>query len=459
MVASGVEPDAVSFSTLMSASAKGGNLTRTMDTLKEMHEAGVAPNAYSYNALLLGFTRQPELWEMALEVLDRMQAAGVQPDDHSYSYLYTTCAGAGQWEHASALMQEMSARKFTAPKRKFAEAVAELAEAEQWVGAVAAWEALDRTKTEIQAASIDTYQAAMQAYAELGQLKSVLTLWEEIYELGLEHAAMRMPAETYLALLEACGDDWRVAASVIESMVQADRVQDADSFHAVVNACTKASSAAHGARLGVEALRSMYTAGAAPSAEAMHALLECCVKAGDMMPLITILWDSGEVGLAAELYMQTCATAAPVGSDGTLELDLEGLGSSQAVMRTVLWLAEHRRRLIEGHALANTVVLVTSRGRHVPVNGALEGRQAVAAVLERLGAPFAVSTRRPGCLAASGQELARWLASVTEAELWNGEKLQPRQTHASPEPSLVLQLSTPDESTVDEPLRAQEVLN
>ena len=101
-----------------------------------------------------------------------------------------------------------------------------------------------------------------------------------------------------------------------------------------------------------------------------------------------------------------------------MELNLENAKSAQsAEMHVMLWLVSYRRQLLAGHQAPAALVVVTSKGKDVVVNGALEARHAVATLLHSLGSPFQVDRERPGCLVASGPSVTEWLRERSEAEL------------------------------------------
>ena len=59
----GLEPNTVTYSTLIAALARGGQTDMALEAFARMCAAGVRPNAHTYNSLLHACTSGPGRWE------------------------------------------------------------------------------------------------------------------------------------------------------------------------------------------------------------------------------------------------------------------------------------------------------------------------------------------------------------------------------------------------------------
>jgi pentatricopeptide repeat protein len=82
-----VEPDIVTFSTIVKGYCMSGDVDKAFGLLKEMQEDGkYAPDEVMFNSLLDGCAKQHRL-ETALKLLEDMRAAGVSPSNYTLSIL------------------------------------------------------------------------------------------------------------------------------------------------------------------------------------------------------------------------------------------------------------------------------------------------------------------------------------------------------------------------------------
>eukprot|EP00752_Nemacystus_decipiens_P013036 g11533.t1 len=142
MVANGVEPTVVGYTSVVSALAHCGEVDRTMELLREMKEdAGIEPNEQTYAAAILacGNGGQGELvrqvlrdmtdagitprltgylsairssgecgmWREAVSLLAEMEEAGVHPTVSCYNAAIMACGKSGMWQEALDLLAEM----------------------------------------------------------------------------------------------------------------------------------------------------------------------------------------------------------------------------------------------------------------------------------------------------------------------------------------------------------------
>ncbi len=75
MQEAGLQPDHITYSTLISANEKAGELAEALALLDKLHEAGGAASADTY-VKIMQYLAGKQLWNRALEVFLELQAAG-----------------------------------------------------------------------------------------------------------------------------------------------------------------------------------------------------------------------------------------------------------------------------------------------------------------------------------------------------------------------------------------------
>merc|ERR1719384_3012917 len=87
VIEKGLEPNVVTFGSLIDSCAKAGNLARAEAWYEKMIERGVAPSGHTYSAVINACARQggPQCAEVAEKWLGRSEQAGVTQDIVLYS--------------------------------------------------------------------------------------------------------------------------------------------------------------------------------------------------------------------------------------------------------------------------------------------------------------------------------------------------------------------------------------
>jgi len=106
----GLEPDLVTYSTLVKGYSLAGDVERGFKVLKEMRAGGkLKPDEIMYNSLLDGCAREHRV-DQALELLETMQGAGIAPSNHTLSILVKLLGRARKLDKAFAIIQDLTAR-------------------------------------------------------------------------------------------------------------------------------------------------------------------------------------------------------------------------------------------------------------------------------------------------------------------------------------------------------------
>lgn len=106
LVAAGHTPIATTYTALISAYGKSGQLHKALQTFNTMIRTGCERNIITYNALLATCERSGE-WELALQLFNQMHKEGCHPNTVSFNSLINVCAQAGKWEKAAEIFERM----------------------------------------------------------------------------------------------------------------------------------------------------------------------------------------------------------------------------------------------------------------------------------------------------------------------------------------------------------------
>jgi pentatricopeptide repeat protein len=90
--ASGQHPNVEAYTNLLDGHAKSGNLTRALDTLRQMEERGVESNVVTYTCIIGALAREKKT-EQAKKMLSYMQANGHQPSVVTYNSFISGLVG------------------------------------------------------------------------------------------------------------------------------------------------------------------------------------------------------------------------------------------------------------------------------------------------------------------------------------------------------------------------------
>jgi pentatricopeptide repeat protein len=107
LLESGLQPISTTYTALISAYGKAGQLDKALDTFQTMLQRGCERSVITYSALISACEKAGR-WELALQLFEQMQREGCAPNTVTYNSLITACqqgeaaAGAYGWrEHGS----------------------------------------------------------------------------------------------------------------------------------------------------------------------------------------------------------------------------------------------------------------------------------------------------------------------------------------------------------------------
>ena len=104
-------PDVYSYTSVIDACAKAGQLERALEVSEGMRRARVSPGLVTFNALISACGTGGGKWRRALEFVGEMVDSGVTPDAFTFTLVLAACeAGGGEWDQVSLRLREMRGR-------------------------------------------------------------------------------------------------------------------------------------------------------------------------------------------------------------------------------------------------------------------------------------------------------------------------------------------------------------
>lgn len=105
-------PDVFSYTSVITACAKAGELERAVETFHDMRRARVEPNLITYNALISACGPPRGDWRRALSFVEEMLNSGLTPDDFTLTTVIAACeaarGGEGEWDKMALRIRGMS---------------------------------------------------------------------------------------------------------------------------------------------------------------------------------------------------------------------------------------------------------------------------------------------------------------------------------------------------------------
>merc|ERR1719414_2603995 len=108
MLDQAVQPNAHTFSAVISACAKGGDVAAASQHLKRMEEASIPADVVVYSSVLDACAKAGDS-ESAMQVFHQMRAHGIRPNVVAYASLARPFAHRGNWIEVEHLANEMRA--------------------------------------------------------------------------------------------------------------------------------------------------------------------------------------------------------------------------------------------------------------------------------------------------------------------------------------------------------------
>lgn len=105
-------PDVYSYTSVIDACAKSGQLQRALEVLEGMQRVRVTPSLVTYNALILACgAGGVGDWRRALGFVEEMIDSGLKPDAFTFTLTLAACeAGGGDWDRVLLRLRDMGAK-------------------------------------------------------------------------------------------------------------------------------------------------------------------------------------------------------------------------------------------------------------------------------------------------------------------------------------------------------------
>merc|ERR1719324_1473153 len=106
MVEKGVQPNAHSFSAVINACAKAGDVAAASNHLAAMEKSGVLADVVVYSGVLDACAKAGDT-DLAMRTFQQMRSQGIQPNVVSYASLARPFAHKGDWQQVEQLQKEL----------------------------------------------------------------------------------------------------------------------------------------------------------------------------------------------------------------------------------------------------------------------------------------------------------------------------------------------------------------
>ncbi|KAF0903789.1 hypothetical protein E2562_029894, partial [Oryza meyeriana var. granulata] len=211
-----IEPDLVSFNTLINARAKSGCLAAggALKLLHEVRQAGLRPDAITYNTLISACSQGSNL-DDAVALFEEMIASECRPDLWTYNAMVSVHGRCGKAQEAERMFKELVEKGFQPDAVTYNSLLYAFAKE----GDV---DRVERVCEELVKAGFKkdgiTYNTMIHMYGKMGRLDLALGLYDEMRAIGCTPDAV-----TYTVLVDSLGKMDRIseAGKVLEEMADA----------------------------------------------------------------------------------------------------------------------------------------------------------------------------------------------------------------------------------------------
>ncbi|KAL6606005.1 hypothetical protein ACP70R_041658 [Stipagrostis hirtigluma subsp. patula] len=275
----GIEPDLVSFNTLINARAKSGCLAAgvALDLLHEVREAGLRPDVITYNTLISACSQSSNL-DDAVAVFEEMIASECRPDLWTYNAMVSVHGRCGKAQEAEQLFRELVDKGFMPDAVTYNSLLYAFAKEGNVEKVEHVCEELVKAgfkKEEI------TYNTMIHMYGKMGRLDLAVGLYDEMRAMGCTPDAV-----TYTVLIDSLGKMDRIAEAgkVLEEMVDAGLKPTLLTFSALICAYSKS-----GRRAEAEStFDRMVASGVNPDRLAYLVMLDIFARSGETEKLMSL---------------------------------------------------------------------------------------------------------------------------------------------------------------------------
>lgn len=273
MKSKGVEPDLVSFNTLINARAKSGKMRpgSALELLNEVRQSGLRPDSITYNTLISACSHYSNL-EDAVRVFSNMKESGCYPDLWTYNAMVSVYGRSGFTREAERLFLELGDKGFSPDAVTYNSLLFAYAKDGDMVKVRRVCDEMVNSGFKMDEI---TYNTIIHMYGKRGDLDLALELYNEMKLAG------RTPdAVTYTVLVDSLGKANRIseAGKVMKEMVEARVRPTLRTFSALICGYAKAG-------MRIEAERTfdlMVRSGIKPDLLAYSVMLDILLRSDDI---------------------------------------------------------------------------------------------------------------------------------------------------------------------------------
>jgi len=288
------------FNAFLDACGRCGRYSLAAGVCREMEEAGVAPDVFTFNTLMSGAAGALDMGAVRAH-LEEMEARGVQPQQQTYGILMSAAANnRGELPWALGLYEEMKTRGIPANNFIVSALLKACAKAEK--GGEAGFEIFDEFRA-VQKPNLVTFTSLVSVCSCTKQHVRAIRLLDEMEEAGIRPNTVTYSA--VLAVLEKQGQ-WERAEMVWGRMEAAGVKPNTQTFNVMLMCYAKAK------RVGkaIELFETMEAARSPPDIISYNALIHAAAKTQQSNLALNLLDQAISAGLRPNKHTMSGAVDA-----------------------------------------------------------------------------------------------------------------------------------------------------
>lgn len=211
-----LKPNTFSYTALISALARVGDWQRAGKYFKEMKEvaeteSGVSPNRVTFSSMISVYDKANK-FDMAMKTYKEQLDSNIQPDLITYASILTACQRAGSMKDAVQILETMHSNDLLGPLQLYHNLLSECSE--DWETALEIFIGMRMAGITVNAVTFNMVVRALHAGS---QKDHAVTLMKQAEDLDV-----KLGASFYESVLSMCSDqgDFKSADATYESMVR-----------------------------------------------------------------------------------------------------------------------------------------------------------------------------------------------------------------------------------------------
>jgi leucine-rich PPR motif-containing protein len=276
MVSKGIVPDVAAYNSLLNCYSKTGDAQKALDTFSRMVEAGLIPSVVTMNTLMDGSARLGDI-ATTKRLLSMFRSDWrLSPNERTYSILINSHVRVGQLDESFGVLEDM-VKDGLSP-------------------------------------NIFTYSMLIDGCAKAGQLQRAFSIVKDMRTAGL-----KLNVVTYTALVDACArsNELDIGFSIVKEMVRQGVKPNSVTYSALMDGCLKSGAV----DTAFEVLRFMLLMGVKPTTITYTSLLSECARLGRVDQAAQVFRDMRQFsGRGAEVTPAPSSPSPPGDGLGLLRL-------------------------------------------------------------------------------------------------------------------------------------------